>query len=61
MRPLMEDLVGTADERMQKLVELDAAGVLSAEWLRDQLTLALLAWADDETRLRVDAEGREDF
>ena len=57
----MEDLTGTADERMRQLVELEARGPLAAEWVRDQLTLALMTWAEAETRLDVDSERREDY
>lgn len=57
----MDDLTGTASQRARRLLELESEGSLSAEWLRRQLDLALVAWADDEKTLDIDAEGREDF
>jgi hypothetical protein len=57
----MDDLTGTAGQRARRLLELESDGSLSAEWLRRQLDLALVAWADDEKTLDIDAEGREDF
>ncbi|WP_157127155.1 hypothetical protein [Cnuibacter physcomitrellae] len=57
----MEDLSGSADERMQRLLELEAEGTLPPQWVRDQLTLALKAWAEAETRLGIEDERREDY
>jgi hypothetical protein len=56
----MDDLTGTADDRVLQLSQLDAA-TLSPEWLRRQLDLALAAWGDDETILDIEAERRGDF
>lgn len=57
----MNDLTGTADERMNQLEQLEATGELTAEWLRRQLDLVLAAWADDETTLDIEAESRTDY
>jgi len=57
----MDDLTGTADERMQQLLSREASGALSPEWLRRQLDLTLAAWADDETSLDIERESRTDF
>jgi hypothetical protein len=57
----MDDLTGTADERMAQLERLDAIGELPADWLRRQLDLALEAWADDETKLDIEQESRNDY
>ncbi|ARJ05247.1 hypothetical protein GCM10010988_03130 [Cnuibacter physcomitrellae] len=57
----LEDLSGSADERMQRLLELEAEGTLPPQWVRDQLTLALKAWAEAETRLGIEDERREDY
>jgi hypothetical protein len=57
----MDDLTGTAGQRARRLIQLESEGSLPPEWLRRQLDLALVAWADDEKTLDIDAEGREDF
>ena len=57
----MNDLTGTADERINQLEHAEAAGPLSAEWLRRQLDLALAAWADEETELDIEKESRVDY
>jgi len=57
----MDDLTGTADERMQQLLSHEASGPLTAEWLRRQLDLTLAAWADDETELDISREASTDF
>jgi hypothetical protein len=57
----MDDLTGTSDERARQLAALESNGALTPEWVRRQLDLALSAWGDDEKRLDVDAEGREDY
>lgn len=57
----MDDLTGTADERMNQLLSREESGALTPEWLRRQLDLALAAWADDETELDIDRESRSDF
>ena len=57
----MNDLTGTADERMNQLEHLEASGELTTEWLRRQLDLVLAAWADDETTLDIEAESHTDY
>ena len=57
----MDDLTGTADERMQQLLSREASGPLTTEWLRRQLDLALEAWADEETELDIARESHTDF
>ena len=57
----MDDLTGTSDERARRLAALDGEGSLPPDWLRRQLDLALSAWKEDEKKLDIDAEGREDF
>ncbi len=57
----MDDLTGTSDERARQLAALESQGELSPDWLRRQLGLALSAWKDDEKKLDVNAEGREDY
>lgn len=56
----MDDLKGTADDRIVQLGQLDASA-LTPQWLRRQLDLALAAWADDETILDIQAESHEDY
>jgi len=56
----MDDLTGTADERINQLERHDSDS-LTAEWLRRQLDLVLAAWADDETKLDIEEESRADF
>jgi hypothetical protein len=58
--PAPADLTGTADERMNQLAALGASSQTES-WLRRQLDLALLAWADDETELDIDRESHTDF
>ncbi len=55
----MDDLTGTADERMRQLAS--TTGEPDAAWLRRQLDSALAAWAADETELDVDREARIDY
>ena len=57
----MDDLTGTSDERARRLAALEGEGSLSPDWVRRQLDLALSAWKEDEKKLDIDAEGREDF
>jgi hypothetical protein len=57
----MDDLTGSSDERVRQLIQLEAEGPLSPEWVRRQLDLALEAWRTDEGILDINAEGREDF
>ena len=57
----MDDLTGTSGERARQLAALESQGALQPEWVRRQLDLALSAWSDDEKKLDVDAEGREDY
>ncbi|MDH6180028.1 hypothetical protein M2152_000210 [Microbacteriaceae bacterium SG_E_30_P1] len=57
----MDDLTGTADERMHQLATLEASGPLDAAWLRRQLDLTLQAWASDETELDIERESHTDF
>nr|WP_157497960.1 hypothetical protein [Leifsonia sp. Leaf325] len=56
----MDDLIGSATERMQQLALVDAND-LDAAWLSAQLTDALLAWQGTEDELRLLREGREDY
>ena len=60
---IMDDLTGSSTERAHRLASLEgeADAPLPPEWVRRQLGLALAAWAEDERKLDVDAEGREDF
>lgn len=57
----MDDLEGTAAERLDGLARLGDADGLTHEWTRRQLELALRAWADDQDTLTVLGEGREDY
>ena len=54
------DLRGTLDERTRQLASVPESDQ-TAEWLRRQLKGALEAWAEDQTALDVDREGRDDF
>ncbi|MBU1588648.1 MAG: hypothetical protein KKH51_11980 [Actinobacteria bacterium] len=54
----MDDLTGTADERIRRLA---AVADPDAAWLRRQLENALAAWAEDETELDIDREARTDY
>ncbi|MEL4319960.1 hypothetical protein WJX64_13165 [Leifsonia sp. YIM 134122] len=56
----MDDLNGTATERLQQLARIDADDG-DAAWLRAQLTSALGAWQDTEDELRLLREAREDY
>jgi hypothetical protein len=56
----MEDLEGTAAERLDRLERL-AAGEATPEWLRRQLERALRDWALDQDTLSVLQEAREDY
>ena len=56
----MDDLTGSATERMQQLALVDTND-LDAAWLSAQLTDALLAWQGTEDELRLLREGREDY
>lgn len=55
------DLTGAVDERIEQLARVDAAGDVSAAWLRRQLDLVLAAWAEDATQLDIDTEARADY
>jgi hypothetical protein len=57
----MDDLEGTATERLDRLRRLGDHEELTREWARRQLELALQAWADDQETLTVLGEGREDY
>jgi hypothetical protein len=57
----MDDLTGSSTERARRLAKLEAEGPLPPDWVRRQLDLALIGWAEDEKALDIDAEGREDF
>lgn len=56
----MDDLSGSATERLQQLALIDASD-LDAAWLGTQLTAALYAWQGTEDELRLLREGREDY
>ena len=56
----MDDLNGSATERLQQLALIDASD-LDAVWLGTQLTAALYAWQGTEDELRLLREGREDY
>lgn len=58
--PEPDDLIGSADQRLSQLQETDPTAQ-TADWLRHQLTAALIAWGDDETELDIDQEARTDF
>lgn len=55
----MDDLEGTAAERLDQLSRLAEAP--TAEWAHRQLERALRAWAVDQDTLAVLQEGREDY
>lgn len=56
------DLSGTADERIAQLASLEQSTArLTSEWLRRQLRSALGAWAEDETKVDIEAESRTDY
>ena len=56
----MDDLEGTAAERMDRLALLGGDEV-SHEWTRRQLERALRDWSEDQDTLAVLGEGREDY
>lgn len=56
----MDDLEGTAAERLDRLTALDS-GEVTADWLRRQLERALRDWSADQDTLSVLSEGREDY
>lgn len=57
---IMDDLTGTATERMAQLHATDAAQ-RDADWLERQLVSALQSWQGTEDELREIRETREDF
>jgi hypothetical protein len=57
----MDDLTGNSAERARQLAALESQGSLPPDWVRRQLILVFSAWGDDEKKLDVDAEGREDY
>jgi hypothetical protein len=57
----MDDLEGTAAERLDQLSRLADGEGATPEWMRRQLERALRAWAVDQDTLAVLDEGREDY
>jgi hypothetical protein len=57
---IMDDLTGSATERMAQLGAADGAQ-RDAAWLERQLVSALQGWQDTEDELREIREAREDF
>ena len=57
----MDDLTGTADERIRALAELAIVEAFEVEWLRRQLDLTLAAWAADATALDISQDSRADY
>ena len=57
----MDDLSGTADERIRELERREALEELELAWIRRQLDLALAAWASDATALDIDQDSRADY
>ena len=55
----MDDLTGSASERLAQLRAADAGG--DAAWLERQLRSALEAWQDAEDDLSRLREAQEDF
>ena len=55
----MDDLTGSASERLAQLRAADAGG--DAVWLERQLRSALEAWQDSEDDLSRLCETQEDF
>ena len=55
----MDDLTGSATERLAKLGSADVGG--DAAWLERQLRSALEAWQDSEDDLSRLREAQEDF
>ncbi|WP_426625734.1 hypothetical protein ACPPVW_06690 [Leifsonia sp. McL0607] len=57
----MDDLEGTAAERLDQLDRLGDTEGITLDWTRRQLERALRAWAVDQDTLAVLGEGREDY
>lgn len=57
----MDDLEGTAAERLDRLSRLGDDEGATHEWTRRQLERALQSWAADQDTLAVLGEGREDY
>ncbi|MEJ3405053.1 hypothetical protein WDJ51_09940 [Rathayibacter sp. YIM 133350] len=57
----MSDLTGGPDERTRQLAQRASEGELDAAWLRRQLDSALAAWGDDESKLDVEKDARQDY
>jgi hypothetical protein len=57
---IMDDLTGTATQRMAQLRAADPAQ-RDADWLERQLVSALESWSVTEDELREIREAREDF
>ena len=57
----MDDLEGTAAERLDRLARLGDADAVTHEWTRRQLERALRDWSADQDTLAVLGEGREDY
>ncbi|MCI0157038.1 hypothetical protein KNO15_10060 [Leifsonia shinshuensis] len=57
----MDDLEGTAAERLDRLERLADTDGVTPEWTRRQLERALRDWALDQDTLAVLGEGREDY
>ena len=57
---IIDDLTGSATERMAQLRAADAAQ-RDAAWLERQLVSALQGWQDTEDELREIREAREDY
>ncbi len=57
----MDDLEGTAAERLDRLERLADNDGVTPEWTRRQLERALRDWALDQDTLAVLGEGREDY
>jgi hypothetical protein len=57
---IMDDLTGTATQRMAQLRAADPAQ-RDADWLERQLVSALQSWSGTEDELREIREAREDF
>ncbi|MGH1524931.1 hypothetical protein ACRAWC_13205 [Leifsonia sp. L25] len=57
---MMDDLEGSAAERLDRLAAVDA-GEVTPDWTRRQLERALQDWSKDQDTLSVLGEGREDY
>ena len=56
------DLSGSVDERIGRLVALEAGSEqLTAEWLLRQLRTTLADWATDATEVDIEVENRTDY